>query len=336
MATLFTPAQDIGPKPWTEAHNWAKVGPSPTDARPKTIGGILAQDAKISLPSLDVSFADLIDVINPLQHVPVLGSVYRAITGDKIGMPERVVGGGIYFGVFGAVAGLVSGLIEKSAGQDPGEMVISWLTGADDAKADSSKSPAPPSPSTPSATAPVFLAAADATRKGAAANQAAGTSSLPAASAENAASLPAWLAAMPKPRGEQGSAQTPTLAAASAQTPAQPSVQSSVQPPVLAAAARNLEILQGINTSTLKASAVSNAPVNALPNAASNPSPALPATLPPQQIPEAMSRALELYAQRFNERQTAQGSEAAWAAFGPDQGLDSNDTLEAAPRPLLR
>ena len=39
------------------------------------------------------TFADFIDIINPLQHIPVVATIYRAMTGDDIDPGSRVAGG---------------------------------------------------------------------------------------------------------------------------------------------------------------------------------------------------------------------------------------------------
>ena len=38
-------------------------------------------------------FWDLVDMVNPLQHIPVVGDIYRAVTGDEMGSMPRIVGG---------------------------------------------------------------------------------------------------------------------------------------------------------------------------------------------------------------------------------------------------
>ena len=52
----------------------------------------------------DLSFHNLLGIVNPLQHLPVIGTLYRAITGDKIGTPEKIAGDALYGGVWGAAA----------------------------------------------------------------------------------------------------------------------------------------------------------------------------------------------------------------------------------------
>ena len=57
-----------------------------------------------------LGFADLLDVINPLQHIPVIANLYRAITGDQISPPARMAGGTLFGGPIGFVSSLVNRL----------------------------------------------------------------------------------------------------------------------------------------------------------------------------------------------------------------------------------
>ena len=41
-------------------------------------------------------FLDLLDMVNPLQHIPVVGPVYRSVTGDTIKPISQMVGGMAY------------------------------------------------------------------------------------------------------------------------------------------------------------------------------------------------------------------------------------------------
>lgn len=73
------------------------------------------------------TFSDFLDIINPLQHIPIVNTVYRAMTGDKIDPGARIAGGGLFGGPIGLVASLVSGMVEESTGKDPGEHVLAAL-----------------------------------------------------------------------------------------------------------------------------------------------------------------------------------------------------------------
>lgn len=75
------------------------------------------------------SFGDLLDIINPLQHLPVVSTVYRYLTGDTIGAIPRIIGDGLFGGPIGFVAGLFNASLKKETGKDAGEEVIALLGG---------------------------------------------------------------------------------------------------------------------------------------------------------------------------------------------------------------
>ncbi len=66
----------------------------------------------------EFGFLDIIDMVNPLQHIPVVNYIYRAITGDEIKPASKIIGGGIYGGAVGAASGVVTALIEEKTGKD--------------------------------------------------------------------------------------------------------------------------------------------------------------------------------------------------------------------------
>ena len=73
------------------------------------------------------SFGDLIDVINPLQHIPVVGALYREITGDTLDPAPKVAGNTLYFGPIGALTSVVDVFVEETTGKDVGGHVMSVL-----------------------------------------------------------------------------------------------------------------------------------------------------------------------------------------------------------------
>ena len=68
------------------------------------------------------AFAELVDVVNPLQHVPLASDVYRAATGDKISDGAKLGGhvaiGAVAGGPVGALIGAGVFLLEKLFGGD--------------------------------------------------------------------------------------------------------------------------------------------------------------------------------------------------------------------------
>jgi hypothetical protein len=81
------------------------------------------------------SFHDLLDIVNPLQHLPVVSTLYRWITGDTIGALPRIIGDGIYGGPIGLVTGLFNAAVKQESGKDTGEQVIALLGGGEPAAA---------------------------------------------------------------------------------------------------------------------------------------------------------------------------------------------------------
>ncbi|WP_085578563.1 hypothetical protein [Thalassospira mesophila] len=80
-------------------------------------------------------FGDIIDVINPLQHIPVVGALYRELTGDQMGNAARVVGGGLFGGIFGLAGAAIDAAVEGTTGEDTGAHVLALFEG-DDSDAD--------------------------------------------------------------------------------------------------------------------------------------------------------------------------------------------------------
>ncbi len=73
-----------------------------------------------------LTFGDVLDVLNPLHHIPLLGNIYRKISGDTIAPAARIGGGALFGGPLGAavaaatvVAASIMGR-EGSALEDPG------------------------------------------------------------------------------------------------------------------------------------------------------------------------------------------------------------------------
>jgi hypothetical protein len=62
------------------------------------------------------SFDDIIDLLNPLQHLPVVSTLYRSITGDEISSGAQIAGGGLFGGPIGIFAAAASTMFEDATG----------------------------------------------------------------------------------------------------------------------------------------------------------------------------------------------------------------------------
>ncbi len=72
--------------------------------------------------SKKLTFGDILSDLNPLQYLPVVGTIYRALTGDTIPKPIREAGsvlvGGLLGGPIGVAASLATLAFEKLSGLD--------------------------------------------------------------------------------------------------------------------------------------------------------------------------------------------------------------------------
>ncbi|BAI73269.1 hypothetical protein AZL_026310 [Azospirillum sp. B510] len=75
----------------------------------------------------EMSFWDFLDVINPLQHIPIVSTIYREITGDTIQPSMRIMGDILYGGVIGGMASIANAVVEQATGKDVGDHVMASL-----------------------------------------------------------------------------------------------------------------------------------------------------------------------------------------------------------------
>ncbi len=75
------------------------------------------------------TFEDFIDIINPLQHIPIVSTVYRQLTGDDLDPGSRIGGGTLFGGPIGLVASLINVLVDETTGKDVGEQVLALFDG---------------------------------------------------------------------------------------------------------------------------------------------------------------------------------------------------------------
>jgi hypothetical protein len=73
------------------------------------------------------SFLDLIDVVNPLHHIPVVGPLYRDITGDVIGLLPQIAGSTLFFGPIGAGLAAIDVVLKETTGRDTGDHILVML-----------------------------------------------------------------------------------------------------------------------------------------------------------------------------------------------------------------
>ncbi len=90
---------------------------------------------KSGTDKISLGFKDLVDLINPFQHIPIISNIYQAVTGDNDIKPAvKLVGDTMFGGPLAAVSSGVDAIVKQASGKDMLETAMSWFSG-DDAKA---------------------------------------------------------------------------------------------------------------------------------------------------------------------------------------------------------
>ena len=99
----------------------------PASAPPPSVGASAAAIASSGLKlwgNDQFSFWDLLDFVNPFQHIPVISTLYQEWTGDGLGAVARIAGAGILGGIPGLASALFNVALESVTGKDLGEHVL--------------------------------------------------------------------------------------------------------------------------------------------------------------------------------------------------------------------
>jgi hypothetical protein len=123
--TLPTPLLATGNRPAPEPH------------APLTSSGSKWDQAATPAEDDTFSFWDFLDIVNPLQHIPIVSELYRSVTGDEIKAPARIIGGTLFGGFIGFAGSLANAVIEQSSGSDIGGHIAAAAGfGSDGAESD--------------------------------------------------------------------------------------------------------------------------------------------------------------------------------------------------------
>jgi len=103
-AAAETPPRMAAPQP---------PSPAPGAAAPLDGGPPLGPDEAAPVPG-EMTFAQFMEGLNPLHHLPVVGSIYRVVTGAEIHPFMRVLGGGVLGGPIGMILGAIGAAFEMT------------------------------------------------------------------------------------------------------------------------------------------------------------------------------------------------------------------------------
>lgn len=147
----------------------AATGPLPQTNRPFSLEEERMPAPSAGEPSPTPKFSDFVAILNPLQNLPVVGTVYRKLTGDEPHPAARVLGGLLWGGPIGLLGAALTYVAEQVSGKSATELVTSIFDGSDktaaavaDGASPAAGEPAPQAEATPAAI-PAAAAAATGT-----------------------------------------------------------------------------------------------------------------------------------------------------------------------------
>jgi len=115
----------------------------PGPAGGKTPGATIPAAADQPAEQHESFFHHLLDVVNPLQHLPIIGTIYRAITGEKLDAVEKIAGDTLYGGLWGAVASVADVAFEGLTGKSFEDTAIALFKSDNRTRVASAKVAAP-------------------------------------------------------------------------------------------------------------------------------------------------------------------------------------------------
>lgn len=107
----FAPDRMAGTVPVWEQTTTQKSSQAPA----LSLAGV--QEVKPVIPPT-LSFGEVLDIINPLQHIPVINHAYRGLTGDDLSPVAKIAGGSLYGGPIGGVVSLLNAASQEHSGTD--------------------------------------------------------------------------------------------------------------------------------------------------------------------------------------------------------------------------
>jgi hypothetical protein len=71
-----------------------------------------------------LSFSTVLDIVNPLQHIPIVSTIYQKITGDVASPAANIIGGALFGGPIGLMVAAADSALKGETGKDVGGHVF--------------------------------------------------------------------------------------------------------------------------------------------------------------------------------------------------------------------
>jgi len=103
------------------------VSPTGLSGQDRTVSAASTHGTATGAAADGLSFSDVLSILNPLQHIPIVSSIYRWITGDTIHPVARAIGGALYGGPIGLFTSVLNAAVEQVKGADLGKQVVAMF-----------------------------------------------------------------------------------------------------------------------------------------------------------------------------------------------------------------
>ena len=119
--TIQASAAQASTKPFSmvSGQNDRMAGSVPVWESASSFAENLADAGKTGSEDKSFGIADIIDIVNPLQHIPIVSNLYQSATHDTMGSIAKIVGGGLFGGPVGAL--ISAGMVAFDAAQEAGQ-----------------------------------------------------------------------------------------------------------------------------------------------------------------------------------------------------------------------
>jgi len=82
-----------------------------------------------TLDTADISLRDVLDTINPLEHIPFVSTLYDSITGSKPSAGSQLAGGMLFGGPIGFIASVINVAFQGETGDGVVGSMVASLSG---------------------------------------------------------------------------------------------------------------------------------------------------------------------------------------------------------------
>ena len=89
-----------------------------TDTQQNALTAVKLEPKSNSTATFGDILNTVVDTVNPLQHIPIVSSIYENVTGDSMSSIASIIGGGLYGGIIGAATSLGDRILQESTGKN--------------------------------------------------------------------------------------------------------------------------------------------------------------------------------------------------------------------------